>query len=173
MELKVKGYTIRDWRAGDEESLLHHANNRKVWRNLRDAFPHPYTMADAKSWIETASTASPVTSFAIEVDGEAVGGIGFTLRDDVFRVSAEIGYWLGEEYWGRGIATEAVRAMTDYVFANYDIHRVWAGVFEWNPGSMRVLEKAGFKFEGRMKKSVIKEGQIIDEMIYAIWRDKR
>ena len=172
MELKLGLCAIRDWRPGDEGSLVHHANNRKIWRNLRDAFPHPYTMTDAKKWVQSARTANPVTSFAIVIDDNAAGGIGFILKDDVFRVSAEIGYWLGEEYWGQGITTEAVRAMTDYVFANFEVHRIWAGVFEWNPGSMRVLEKAGYQLEGRMKQSVIKEGQIIDEMIYAIWRDK-
>jgi len=141
-----------------------------IWRNLRDAFPHPYTLANAEHWIRSANPATPVTNFAIVVDGTAVGGIGLVLKDDVFRRSAEIGYWLGEEYWGRGIVTEAVRAVTDYAFATFDLCRVYAGVFEWNSASMRVLEKAGYEFECRMRKSVIKDGEIIDELIYAMVR---
>jgi len=141
-----------------------------IWRNLRDAFPHPYTLANAQHWIRSANPATPVTNFAIVVDGIAVGGIGLVLKDDVFRRSAEIGYWHGEEYWGRGIVTEAVRAVTDYAFATFDLCRVYAGVFEWNPASMRVLEKAGYEYECRMRKSVVKDGEIIDELIYAIVR---
>jgi RimJ/RimL family protein N-acetyltransferase len=170
MELKLEKSTLRPWRPGDEQSLVHHANNRTIWRNLRDAFPHPYTLADARNWIRIANPASPVTNFAIVVGGVAAGGIGLVLKDDVFRRSAEIGYWLGEEYWGRGIVTEAVRAITDYAFATFDVCRLFAGVFEWNPASMRVLEKAGYEFESRMKKSVTKDGETIDELIYALVR---
>lgn len=167
MELKLTKCTIRPWRAGDEASLVRQANNRKIWRNLRDLFPHPYTHTDAEGWIRTAGSADPLTNFAIEVEGSAVGGIGLILRDDINRKAAEIGYWLGEEYWGRGITTEAVRALTDYAFATWDLCRIYAGVFEWNVGSMRVLEKAGYEFEARLRRAVFKDGQIIDEMIYA------
>jgi len=170
MEIKLNKSTLRAWKRGDEESLVRHANSRRIWRNLRDAFPHPYTLADAKRWIEIANPAPPPLNFAIVVDGAAVGGIGLLLKEDVFRRSVEIGYWLGEEYWGRGIVTEAVRAVTDYAFATFDICRVYAGVFEWNPGSIRVLEKAGYEFECRLKKSVTKDGETIDELIYAMIR---
>ena len=170
MELKLTRSVLRAWQPGDEESLVSHANNRTIWRNLRDAFPHPYTSADAKRWIETANPTTPVTNFAIVVNGEAAGAIGLLLKEDVFRRSAEIGYWLGEEFWGRGIVTEAVRAVTDYAFNNFDLCRVYAGVFEWNPASMRVLERAGYEFECRMKKSVTKDGETIDELIYAVVR---
>lgn len=170
MELKLSRSTLRPWKPGDEESLVRHANSRIIWRNLRDAFPHPYTLADAKRWIKIANPAPPITNFAIIVEGDAVGAIGLALKDDVFRRSAEIGYWLAEAYWGRGIATEAVRAVTDYAFATFDLCRVFAGVFEWNPASMRVLEKAGYEFECRMKKSVTKDGETIDELIYAVIR---
>jgi len=170
MELRLTRSTIRDWRVGDEASLVRHANNHKVWQNLRDAFPHPYTTADAEDWVRKASGDDPMTSFAIEVDGEAVGGIGLVPQTDIFRRSAEIGYWLSEHYWGRGIVTEAVRAFAEWAFANFDLCRLYAGVFEWNPASARVLEKAGFEFEGRMKKAVIKEGRTGDELIYAITR---
>jgi RimJ/RimL family protein N-acetyltransferase len=170
MELVLTRCTIREWRPGDEESLVRHANNRNVSRNLRDAFPYPYTLADARSWIETAATADPLTSFAIEVDGAAVGGIGIVLKDDIYRRSAEIGYWLGEDFWGQGIATEAVSVMTDYAFSTWDLCRIWAGIFEWNHGSGRVLEKAGYQFEGRLRQAVTKDGETIDELIFAIVR---
>jgi len=114
---------------------------------------------------------TPVTSFAIALDDEAVGGIGFTVQNDVAHRSAEIGYWLGEQFWGRGIATEALTAVTEYAFKNFDLCRLYAHVFEWNPASARVLEKAGYDFEGRLKKSVTKNGQTIDQLMYAIVRD--
>lgn len=170
MKMKLSKSTLRPWEPGDEESLVRHANSRLIWRNLRDSFPHPYTLADAKHWIQIANPKAPVNNFAIVVDGAAAGGIGLALKDDVFRRSAEIGYWLGEEFWGRGIVTEAVRAVTDYAFANFDLCRVYAGVFEWNRASMRVLEKAGYEFESRMRKSVTKDGETIDELIYAMIR---
>jgi RimJ/RimL family protein N-acetyltransferase len=170
MEIELSKSTLRAWRAGDEESLVRHANSLAVWRNLRDAFPHPYTLADALHWIEVANPTGKITNFAIVVDGSAVGAIGIELKGDVFRRSAEIGYWLGEEYWGRGIVTEALRAVTDYAFATFDLCRLSAGVFEWNPGSMRVLEKAGYELECRMRKSVTKDGQTIDELIYVSLR---
>jgi RimJ/RimL family protein N-acetyltransferase len=170
VELKLNKYTLRTWQPGDEESLIHNANNRNVWINLRDSFPHPYTSADARNWIQKANTEAPVRNFAIVVEGKAVGGIGFIPREDVYRKSAEIGFWLGEEYWGRGIMTEALRAVTEYAFANYDLCRLYAGVFEWNQASMRVLEKAGYHLEARLKKSVTKEGKTIDEFLYATIR---
>jgi RimJ/RimL family protein N-acetyltransferase len=171
MELKLTKSVLREWKPGDEESLVANGNSRKIWRNLRDGFPHPYTLADASHWIEVANPSTPITNFAIVVDGAAVGGIGLTLKDDVFRRSAEIGYWLGEQFWGRGIVTEALCAVTDYAFATFDLCRVYAGVFEWNPASMRVLEKAGYEFECRMRKSVTKDGQTLDELIYAMIRE--
>src|SRR5262249_44995743 len=111
MELELKTCVIRPWRPGDEESLVIHANNPKIWRNMRDRFPHPYTMEDAREWVRLAGAESPQTNFAIVVDGKAAGGIGLILKDDISRCSAEIGYWLGESLWGRGIVTEAVRAL--------------------------------------------------------------
>ncbi|HZS09528.1 MAG TPA: GNAT family protein [Blastocatellia bacterium] len=170
MELKCSNFIIRPWRSGDEEALIRHADNRNISRNLRDAFPSPYTFADACWWVEHASASLADTAFAIELDGEAVGGIGLLLKDDIYRRSAEIGYWLSEQFWGRGIVTEAVRAVTEYAFSNFDLCRIYAGVFETNPGSMRVLEKAGYQFEARLKKAITKDGQTLDEMIYVIVR---
>lgn len=170
MNLKLRSCTIRSWEWRDRDSIVRHANNRNVWINLRDHFPFPYSAADARNWLDSVVGRKPETNFAIDVDGEAAGGIGFTVQPDVSRRSAEIGYWLGEEFWGRGIATEALIAVTDHAFANYDLCRIYAHVFEWNPASARVLEKAGYAFEGRMRKSVTKEGQTIDKLIYAIIR---
>ena len=170
MKIALTKSIIRDWRVADAASLVRHANNRKIWINLRDSFPYPYRLSDAHQWISSAAFASPVTDFAIEIDCAAAGGIGLRLREDVFRRSAEIGYWLGEEYWGRGVVTEAVAAMTEYAFSAFGLLRVYAGVFAWNPASMRVLEKAGYRLEGVMRKGAVKDGRTVDEYIYAIVR---
>jgi ribosomal-protein-alanine N-acetyltransferase len=147
-----------------------HANSWNVWINLRDRFPHPYRDNDARNWLESVIDFKPETNFAISVAGEAVGGIGFSIQPDVGLRSAEIGYWLGEEFWRRGIATEALTAVTEHAFANFDLCRLFAYVFEWNHASVRVLEKAGFTQEGRLKKSVTKNGKTIDQFLYAIVR---
>ena len=172
MELILTQAVIRSWRMEDIPSLVRNANNRFVWRNLKDRFPHPYTTADAEQWIRQVTGTNPETHFTISIGGEAVGGIGLDLQGNVFRRSAEIGIWLGEPHWGRGIATEAVRALTEYGFTHFDLCRIFAGIFEWNPASIRVLEKAGYSFEGRLRKSVTKDGQTIDQMLYAIVRDR-
>jgi RimJ/RimL family protein N-acetyltransferase len=171
MEIELEQCTLRRWRQGDEQSLARHANNYKIWRNVRDRFPHPYTLEDAHGWISEASLDETPTNFAIVVDGAAVGGIGLIFHDDIHRHTAEIGYWLGEEFWGRGIVTEAVRAVSDWAFAHFDLRRIYAGVIEWNQASARVLEKAGFQFEGRMRKAVTKEGVTMDELLYALVRE--
>jgi [ribosomal protein S5]-alanine N-acetyltransferase len=163
---------IRPFQSGDRESLVRHANNWRVARNMRDLFPHPYTLVEADAWLTVALQQNPVTKFAIAVDGEAVGGIGLTLQDDVYRRSAEIGYWLGESFWGRGIVTAAVRTVTRFAFDTFDLTRIFANVFAWNPASGRVLEKAGYLREGVLRQSVFKEGQMIDAFLYAITRDQ-
>jgi len=170
VELKLERCTLRPWRRGDEPSLVHHANNRNVWLNLRDRFPHPYTAKDADEWIARVGPQAPVMNFAIVVDGGAVGGIGLELGTDVFRRSVEVGYWLGEPFWGRGIATEVLRAVTDYAFTTLDICRLEAGVFSWNPASARVLEKAGYVLEGRARLAVTKAGRAGDRLLYALVR---
>jgi [ribosomal protein S5]-alanine N-acetyltransferase len=171
VELKLKTCSVRSWSWRDREAIVRHANNRNVSINLRDRFPYPYTLSDARRWLECVVGEQPETSFAIDVAGEAVGSIGYTLQHDVAHRSAEIGYWLGEEFWGRGIATEALIAVTNHAFANYDLCRLYAHVFEWNRGSARVLEKAGYTFEGVLKKSVTKDGKTIDQLMYAMVRD--
>lgn len=171
MEIPLDGCRLRSWKRADEASLVLHANNRNVWINLRDRFPHPYGRSDARAWLAHAAVQKPETNFAIDVGGEAVGGIGFHVQEDVHRRSAEIGYWLGEPFWGRGFATQAVRALTAYAFRAHDLVRIYACVFEWNPASGRVLEKAGFVREGRLRRSVTKDGRTIDQFLYAILRD--
>jgi len=170
VELALTHCTVRDWRRGDEASLVEHANNRNIWINLRDRFPHPYTKRDAARWMAYVHAGPPDTNFAIAVDGEAAGSIGFVVQPDVHHISAEIGYWLGEAYWGRGIMTEALRAVTAFAFRAYGLERIYAAVFEWNPASMRVLEKSGYVREGVLRRSVIKDGKIIDQVLYAVTR---
>ncbi len=171
MELEFPGGRIRSWRTGDAPSLARHADNRKIWLQVRDRFPHPYTLAAAESWVAAASAADPETQFAIELDGEAVGGIGVFLQQDVERYSAEIGYWLGEAHWNRGITTRAVQRFTDFAFDRFGLCRIYANVFATNPGSCRVLERAGYQLEGRLRRSAVKDGQVLDGLLYAITRE--
>jgi [ribosomal protein S5]-alanine N-acetyltransferase len=165
--LKLTRSTIRPFVRGDAESLAAHANNRNVWRNMRDLMPHPYANSDAARFIAQALEQPRPTNFAIDVDGAAVGAIGLRLKEDIERVGAELGYWLGQPFWGRGILSEAVPAMTRWALAEFQLKRVEAIVFEWNPASARVLEKAGFVREGVMRQSAVKDGQVIDRILYA------
>jgi RimJ/RimL family protein N-acetyltransferase len=167
MHIPLTHAEVRTWLASDADSLAVHANNRKVWRNLRDAFPHPYTLDDAHAFIQSALARTPESFFAIAIDGQAVGGIGFTLHGDVERVSAEIGYWLGEAFWGQGIATEALRTVTQHAVQTHGLTRVYAVPYEWNSASFRVLEKAGYVAEARLRRSAIKDGCVIDQILYA------
>src|SRR3989475_3227637 len=166
MELKLARCTLRPWRVGDETSLVRNANNRRVWHNL-SRLPHPYTRQDADAWIARASTHVPVVDFAIVVDGDAVGGIGVELGRDVFLRSAEVGYWLGEPYWGRGIATEALRAGTEYAFATFDLCRLQAGGLEGEPASRRGLEEAGYTLEAPPPPDVTKAGPTVAPLGHA------
>ena len=163
----LAGCSVRSWRRTDAASLARHANDRRIWRNLRDAFPHPYTLADAREWVAGATGARPETNFAIEVGGEAAGGIGFVIKPDVERISAEIGYWLGAAHWNRGITTAALRAVTAHAHEQHGLARLFALPFAWNPSSARVLEKAGYVLEGRLRSSCVKYGKPRDQAIYA------
>ena len=170
MQLDLGTCGVRSFREADAAELARHANNRKVWLQLRDQFPHPYTIDDARSFITLARAGDPETMFAITVSDVAVGGIGVKLRDDVERCSAEVGYWLGEPYWGRGITTRALAAFTRFAFTAYDLERLYAVPFAVNPASCRVLQKAGYRLEGRMRRSAIKDGKVQDQLLYAILR---
>jgi ribosomal-protein-alanine N-acetyltransferase len=167
VRLDCGGAVVRPWRDGDRESLVRFANNRKVWRNLKDRFPHPYTDRDAESWLALARADPDKTGSAIEVDGVCAGGIGLVPLADVHSRCAHIGYWLGEPFWGRGIMTGVVRTVTDYALSTRGFLRLEAPVFAWNPASMRVLEKCGYVREGVLRKSVFKDGEVIDSVLYA------
>ncbi|HUR32735.1 MAG TPA: GNAT family protein [Vicinamibacterales bacterium] len=167
MRLSLDNCSVRSWEFDDVPAVARHANNRRIWLNLRDRFPHPYTTSDSLSFIRRVRATHPETNFAIDVHGEAVGGIGFMLHTDVERVSAEIGYWLGESFWGRGICTAALRAVTRYAIEQHGLTRVYAVPFAHNDASCRVLEKAGYTLEGHMRRSAIKDGQITDQKLYA------
>jgi RimJ/RimL family protein N-acetyltransferase len=171
MEIATPTCLLRPLVPADAESLARHANDRDVWRNLRDLFPHPYSVEDARGYIAMAAARVPRTSFGIVVDGEASGSVSLRPGSDVERASAEIGYWLGRAYWGRGIVTDAVRAATRYAFATLGMHRVWAVPFEHNAASCRVLEKAGYVLEGRLRRSAIKEGVVVDQWLWAAYDD--
>jgi ribosomal-protein-alanine N-acetyltransferase len=167
MEIPLRSCVVRSWRLGDADAIARHANNHKIWLNLRDAFPYPYTVQDAREFIKSVKDRTPETTFTIAVNGEAAGSVGFVLRHDVERVSAEIGYWLAEPFWGRGIATEALVAMTGYTIATHHLTRLYALPFAWNAASCRVLEKAGYILEARLRRSAIKNGVITDQLQYA------
>lgn len=170
MRLQLSHGTIRPWTESDAASLQRHANNRRVSMHLRDRFPFPYELEQAQAFLGRIVTLSPPTVWAIEVGGEAVGGIGIELDTDVERVSAEVGYWLGEAYWGRGIATEALTAVTAEAFKRFDITRLYALAFADHAASVRVLEKAGYVREGHLRQSAIKEGKIRDQLLFAAYR---
>jgi ribosomal-protein-alanine N-acetyltransferase len=167
MELPLRSCTVRSWRTSDLAALVRHANNRNISVNLRDRFPHPYSTRDGRNFLRTIVGIKPETVFAIVVDGEAVGCIGFLLQHDVERVSGEIGYWLGEAYWGRGIMSDAVVAVTSYAIEHHQLTRLFAVPFAFNTGSSRVLEKAGYVLEARLRRSAVKDGAIVDQLQYA------
>ena len=134
---------------------------------MRDLFPHPYTIDNANEFLRCELKTQPITNFSIDIDGLAVGGIGIRIGDDVYRHTAELGYWLSEDFWGHGITSEAVPAFSNYCFENFPLHRIYPEPYANNPASARVLEKAGFVLEGRLKNNVFKDGQILDSLLYA------
>jgi len=158
---------LREWKKTDVQALAVIANNKKIWDNVRDRLPHPYTEKDAKEWLALVDEQKIITTFCVEADGELAGSIGITFDHDVYRNNVEIGYFVGEKWWGKGVATEAVRLMVEYVEKNFDVTRIYAGVFAYNKASMRVLEKNGFYLECVRKRAAIKNGVIIDDYLYA------
>jgi RimJ/RimL family protein N-acetyltransferase len=167
MILHTSRLMLRPWHPRDIDVLPALANDPRIWRNVRDGFPNPYDRSSAEGWIAMCEKGAMPHTFAIEFEGRVVGGIGLHGFDDVHRKSAEIGYWLGVSYWGLGIATEAVRAVAAHGFDSLEFERIQAGVYAWNEASSRVLGKAGFDFEGRMKRHAFKDGQLIDVLLYA------
>lgn len=161
-------FTLRKWNADDVDSMTKHANNYNVAKFLTDQFPYPYFRKDAERYLTLIEGQDPTLVFAISVDGEAVGSIGIFPQSDIHAKNAEMGYWLAEEYWGHGIMAEAIRQMVEYGFDTFDITRIFARPFGTNARSQRVLEKAGFVQEARFEKALYKNGEFIDEVVYAI-----
>jgi len=158
---------LRPWRYGDEPALAREANDREIWRALRDRIPHPYPQDAAAMWVASTLGVDPPQHLAIEVDGEVAGGVGLYRGDDVHRYSAEVGYWLGRRHWGRGIATEALTAFTAWAFTTFDLGRLYASAFATNPASGRVLAKAGYRLEGIARAGAFKDGRFVDVAVYA------
>lgn len=168
MQLQGKGFILRTFREQDAESLALHANNKAVWMNLRNRFPHPYALSDAQAWIQFCQDQHPVLNFAIVVDDEAVGCIGLTPKDDVYLYNMELGYWLGEAHWNKGIMSQAVKLVRDYAFETFDIKRLYAVTFGFNKASIKVLRRAGFRKEAHVKNVIFKNGKFTDRLEFVI-----
>lgn len=160
--------TLRSWHIDDLETLVSIANNANIAKYMADVFPHPYTHEKGKNFIEFANSNSTACIFAITINDKAIGSIGLHLQSDILRKNAEIGYWLSEEYWGKGIISNAIQQIVPYGFENLDIVRIFARIYGTNIPSQKVVEKCGFKLEGRFEKTVFKNNEFLDELIYAI-----
>jgi [ribosomal protein S5]-alanine N-acetyltransferase len=164
-------FSLRPWTPQDLDSLVENANNLNVACYMTDGFPHPYTHENGKAFIEFATKDHPVHIFAIDVNGKAVGGVGIHPQNDIMKKNAELGYWLAEAYWGNGIITRAIKEIVEFAFKTYDITRIYARPFGNNLASQKVLEKTGFKLEARIEKNIFKNGEFLDECIYALRRN--
>jgi len=172
MEISFEGILLRPWTFSDAEALALIADNKNVAYNLRDVFPNPYFLNDAISWLNTVIPKNdPPVFFAVIYEGHLAGSIGITTKTDIYRKNAEIGYFIAQNYWGKGIATKAIKAVTSYAFRTFEIIRVYAEPFADNPGSRRALEKAGFRLEAAFKSYVIKNGIIKDSCIYSVLKE--
>jgi RimJ/RimL family protein N-acetyltransferase len=161
-------FELRPWQITDLENLVQYANNPNISKNLTNAFPYPYTTTDGQAFIKMTLEHNPVQIMAIVINGVAAGGIGLHPQKDIFCKNAELGYWLGEPFWGKGIMTKAVRQMVDYGFKNFEVNRIFARPFGSNTGSQRVLEKAGFKLEARFFQTIFKNNSYEDDLVYGI-----
>lgn len=164
-------FRLRPWDMTDLDNLVRYANNWNISKNMTDKFPFPYTEKDGKAFIEFATKDDPIHIFTIDVEGQAVGGIGIHPLDDIYRKSAELGYWLAEPFWGHSIISNAIKQAVDFAFDTYDIDRVFARPFGTNIASQRVLEKNNFILEGKFDKVLVKDGVLLDELIYAVRRE--
>jgi RimJ/RimL family protein N-acetyltransferase len=169
MIIKCDKCILRKWKYSDLENLVNNANNLNIACNMRDGFPHPYTVDAGKQWIKFAENSD--TIFAITRNNEAVGSIGLNIGEDIERLSAEVGYWLGEEHWGKGIVSSALKGILDYSFNELGLERIFSVPLEQNIASRRVLEKNGFILEGILRKSVIKFDKIHNQTLYAIVKE--
>ena len=173
MEIHSEDIILRPWSLNDASQLASIANNKNIADNLRDGFPFPYSIDNARSWLNMIIAQNdPPRFFAITGVEGIIGSIGLVSKTDIYRKNMEIGYFLGEEFWGRGIATSAIKAVTSYAFSDFDIIRVYAEPFTDNQGSRRALEKAGFKLEATLRSNVIKNGIIKDSCIYSVLKEE-
>lgn len=164
------GLRLRHLRRDDVAAVTRLVGDRRVWLNLRDVVPHPYTLRDGADFVGRMVASTDPEAVAIELDGDLAGVIGVHPNTDVHRYVAELGYWLGPPFWGRGVATRCVRAITAHVFATTELLRIEAHVFSSNPASSRVVEKAGFTLEGTLRASVVKDGRVLDRHMWAMVR---
>ena len=164
-------FTLRPWKLSDLDSLVKYANNPKIAANLTNAFPHPYYRENGEAFIIMVMKYNPVQVFAIDIDGEACGGIGLHPQADVHEKNMELGYWLAEPFWGQGIVTSAVNQIVKYGFKTFDTYRIFARPFGTNIASQKLLEKAGFALECRFEKTIFKNGEYQDELFYAMRRE--
>ncbi len=172
MEIFFEGIVLRPWSIKDASRLAVIANNRKIYDNLRDGLPSPYSLKDARNWLHLILPDNfPPRFFAITIDKQIAGSIGITTKTDIYRKNLEIGYFIAEEYWGRGIATKAIKAATSYAFKEFDIVRIYAEPFADNIGSRKALENAGYTLEATLKRYVIKNNIIKDSCIYSVLRE--
>jgi len=171
MYLELATYCIRDWRPADAPAVAKYAHNRNISKYMRDVFPYPYPLRDAEAFISRAIDAAPATLFAIATPSEAIGGIGLLPGEDIHRHTAEMGYWLAEPYWGKGITTRAVQCLTAYALRELKLMRIFAEPFATNPASARVLEKAGFTREGILRANVVKDEILLDQFLYSYISD--
>lgn len=162
--------TIRSWRIEDSSNLAMILNNKKILDNLRDGLPYPYTEKDAKSFISSMIDADKdvIYAFAITINDKVIGSIGVFRKDNIHSKTAEMGYYIGKEYWGQGIGTSAVKQVCKYIFENTDIIRIFPEPFAYNFGSCRILEKSGFLYEGTLRKNAVKNGVVLDMKLYSI-----
>lgn len=171
MPLQFDKYHIREFLSNDVEALAKYANNREVSKYMRDSFPYPYTMENAVQWIDFVKNNYSTLFFAIADQTELIGGIGAMPQTDVHRFSAEVGFWLGQSHWNKGIITKALPVFCNYLFTNFDFNRLTANVFEGNEASRKVLEKNGFVLEGTQRKNVFKENKFVDHYIYGLLKE--
>ena len=160
--------TLRPWHIDDLDTLVALANNKNIAQYMADVFPHPYSAEKGKAFIEFANSNPTSTIFAIVNNDKPIGSIGLHLQADILRKNAEIGYWLGEEYWGKGIIAEEIKKIVIYGFANLDIVRIFARIYGTNIASQKVIEKANFILEGKFEKTIFKNNIFLDELIYAV-----
>jgi RimJ/RimL family protein N-acetyltransferase len=169
MESSIRhAISLRPWRDSDIPSLLKYANNPNIANNLMDRFPHPFLAANAQWFLNWANTFSPPQILAIDLNGEAIGSIGLHPLEDVFRLNCELGYWVAEPFWGKGIATQAIGLMVAYAKANFAFTRLFARPYGSNIGSQKALLKAGFVLEARFEKTLIKNGKLEDELVFGL-----